>query len=298
MMLLKEYSLSESGKNLFSYKSFWRMRQMNARIKSVAAAVTLAVVSSSTYAVGEAPIGWSQITGASTSNVKFYKKNGSDVYAQVVYMSGAGGAKVEMKQIYTSTVNGFKRYQRNSISSWFSGANNPVSVINGDYFNGTLSPNTTLSFAVRANGTLVEVGGDPTNDLQIEFFTGQGAFVTGANAWRMSNGTSAQNAVGGFSPNLAIKKTELIGRMGLCTLSLSNPSPYFLILAHKNATQNSANADFASWKCNTGSIIMMDGSASAQMAYKENGVSKIIYGLDSAGGQNRTVPQVLVIRNN
>jgi len=271
---------------------------MKVSFKKTVAATVLAGVSSASFAYGEPPISWTEIIGASTANVKFYKKNGSEVYAQVVNM--AGGAKVELKQTKVGTLNGFNTYSRSSIETWYTGSANPVSVVNGDFFNQNISP-TTLSFAVRANGVLVEPGGDPNaNKRQIEFFTGQGAFVTTASAWRIANGTTAQNAMGGHAPVDAPSAAANRGRTTLCTLSPSSPSPLFLILVHGSALQSQVNTDLANWKCNAGSEIVMDGSASSQLAYKVNGVVTYFKGTNDGTlpGVGRTVPQVIVIRNN
>lgn len=271
---------------------------MNALKKTVAAAVLAATCSPSFAAPGDPPAGWTFLSGASTSNVKLYKKNNVEVYAQVVDM--VAGAKVELKQIYTgmatSPFNGlsYKGYQRNSVATWYANAGPAVSVVNGDYFAETASASTALlSFGVRANGSLVDSGSDPVNNRQIEFFTGQGAYVTTATASRLTSGP-AQNIVGGLSPSSATSAGLTRGRTGLCTLVPSNPSRLFLILSHKSATQATVNSDFATWGCNSGSEIMMDGSASAQL--RANGV--VMDGVAANNATGRTVPQVIIIRNN
>lgn len=268
-------------------------------MKSVAAAVVLAVTCGSGYAApGDPPIDWTAITGASTSNVKFYKKNGSEVYAQVVNMSG--GAKVELKQTKFGTIGSFNSYTRYPIETWYDNANNPTLVVNGDFFNQDISP-TTISFAIRANNVLVEPGGDPNrNKRQIEFVTGVGAYVGPANTWRLTGGAVAQNAMGGHHPDDTPTPSYDRGRTTLCTLSPSSPSPLFLILVHGSAKKIGVDADLIAWKCNVGSEIVMDGSASSQLVYKNNGVKTIFKGTHNGKlpGVGRTVPQVIVIRNN
>ena len=119
--------------------------------KTVVTAVLVATCGSA-LAYGEPPVGWNLVPSASQSNVKVYRKGTSEVYAQVVDM--VGGAKVDMLQIRTGTSGGFNYYKRDSIDNWYfyGGNSSRVSVINGDYFNPSISP-TTLSFAVRS-GTL------------------------------------------------------------------------------------------------------------------------------------------------
>lgn len=268
--------------------------------KTIAAIAIAATCGTAFSAIGDPPTNWTAITGASTSNVKFYKKNGSEVYAQVVNM--AGGAKVELKQTKVGTMtnsNGtFNTYGRYAIGTWYAGASNPVSVINGDFFDQFKTP-TPISFAIRANGVFVEPGADPNgNKRQIEFMTGIGAYVTTANTWRMTGGAVAQNAMGGHHPIDTPTPTYGRGRTTLCTLSPSSPSGMFLILMHVNATKLQVDDDSATWKCNAGSEIVMDGSASSQLMYKESGVLKTRSGIADGGGTGRTVPQVIVIRNN
>ena len=270
---------------------------MNAFFKKIVAAAILAVTCGLVFAYGEPPIGWTVISGASTSNVKFYKKNGSEVYAQVVNMGA--GAKIELKQTKVGMTGGFNTYSRSSIETWYAGAGNPVSVVNGDFFNQGIDP-TTISFAIRSNGVLVEPGGEPNaNKRQIEFYTGQGALVIAASAWRIANGTTAQNAMGGHAPVDAPSPAAPRGRTTLCTLSPSSPSPLFLILVHGSALQSQVNTDLVSWKCNSGSEIVMDGSASSQMGYKVNGTTVYFKGSHDGTlpGVGRAIPQVIVIRN-
>jgi hypothetical protein len=248
---------------------------MNMTFKNTVIAGVIAMVSSASFAYGEPPTGWTAIVGASTSNVKFYQKNDT-IYAQVVDMGA--GAKVELKQTKVGTMtntNGtFNTYGRYAIDTWYAGAGNPVSVINGDFFDQFKTP-TPISFAIRANGLFVEPGADPNgNKRQIEFITGTGAIVTTANTWRMTGGAIAQNAMGGHAPTNTPTPTYARGRTTLCTLSPSSPSRLFLIIMHLSATKTQVDSDLANWKCNVGSEIVMDGSASSQLVYKEGGVLK------------------------
>jgi hypothetical protein len=273
---------------------------MNAFFKKIVAAAILAGVSSVSLAYGEPPLGWTLNATYSTSNVKVYQKIGSQTYAQVVDM--VGGAKVELKQLYVQQVqstNGsfYKGYSTKSVANWYSLSGNPVSVVNGDYFGTNTVPASSLamlSFGVRANGSLVDPGSAPLNDKQIEFFTGQGASITGANATRLANGP-AQSIIGGYSPANAISKTVSLGRTGLCILSPTTPSRLFLIISAQAATQGQIDQDFVGWNCIFGNQIMMDGSASAQLSMK-NGFN--LTGINGDGQIGRTVPQVIVIRNN
>lgn len=273
---------------------------MKATLKKLVLSICLVGTSSVSFAYGEAPAGWTLITGASTSNVKFYKKNNAEVYAQVVNMGT--GAKVELRQIQQGTMTNqwgtFNTYKRDSINNWYNNVGSPVSVVNGDFFDQNLSP-TPISFAIRANNTFVEKGGNPNNKRQIEFFTGQGAMVIAADQWRISNGPS-QNAMGGHAPEDTPTPNANRGRTSLCTLFPKTPSPLFLILVHLSAMKNQVDGDLANWKCNYGSEIVMDGSASSQLAYKESGTTKIKYGTadGTLPASGRAVPQVIVIRNN
>jgi hypothetical protein len=270
-------------------------------MKKTVAATVLAVTCGSAFS-GVPSSGWTYLSAPSTSNVKFYQKNGSEVYVQVVDLFL--GAKVEMKQLYTGQIrskyngNWYPGYKRDSVANWYNGAGNPVSVVNGDYFADTASSSTAiLSFPVRSNWKLIDAGADAKNDRQIEFIPNLGVQVMSANLWRLSNPTNniIQNAVGGYSPSKADSYGELRGRTGMCAMD-ANPSRYLLIFSHRKATQPQVNSDLTAWNCAVGSEIMMDGSASAQMRSTVSTVK--IDGVASGDVIGRTVPQVIVIRNN
>lgn len=274
--------------------------------KTVAAAVTLAVSCGSSYAApGDPPVGWNLVAAASQSNVKIYQKGSTKVYAQVVNIGA--GAKVELVQNYVGQVQStgdqkyYRGYSTASVQSWYSSQGAPVSVVNGNYFGTNTSPSSRVyfSFGMRVNSGLYDNGAETRsthiNDLQLELFTGQGAYVGTRNASRLQNGP-AQNIIGGLSPANAINKTGYIGRTGICTLAPSSPSNLMLILSYEKAQQSLVNSDFSAWGCNTNGRIMMDGSASSQLRTVNSGVK--IDGVDGNNAAGRSVPQVIVIRNN
>jgi hypothetical protein len=244
------------------------------------------------------PWNWSQNSNASTSNIKMYQKIGSNTYVQVVDM--VGGAKIALKQVKFETKGGFNYYTVNSITNWYAASGNPQFIVNGDFFNQNINP-TTISFAVRSNSQLVEPGGDPNgNKRQIEFFTGQGAAVLPASAWRMAN-TTAQNALGGHAPVDTPTPNAERGRTSICTVSAgtpSSPSRYFLVFLHVKATKSQVDTDMLAWNCAPGSEIIMDGSASSQMVYREAGIPRTLYGVAAGDIIKRNVPQIIAVYNN
>lgn len=272
---------------------------MSTIFKKTVLATVFAGISSVSLAQS-VPWNWSQNANASTSNIKMYQKIGSNTYVQVVDM--VGGAKIALKQVKVGTSGAFNTYKVDSITNWYAASGNPQFVINGDFFNQNINP-TTISFAIRSNGQLVEPGGYPNaNKRQIEFFTGQGAVVLPASAWRMSN-TTAQNALGGHAPSDTPTPNALRGRTSLCTVSPgtpSNPSRFFLVFLHLTATKSQVDADMLAWNCSYGSELILDGSASSQMVYREAGIPRTLKGTHDGNlpGVGRNIPQIIAIYNN
>lgn len=271
--------------------------QMKVRFKKTALTTVFVGISSVSMAQS-VPWNWNQNHNASTSNIKMYQQIGGNAYVQVVDM--VGGAKIALKQVKVETKGGFNFYKVDSITNWYAASGNPQFVINGDFFNQDINP-TTISFAIRSNGQLVEPGGDPDrNKRQIEFFTGRGAAVLPASAWRMSN-TTAQNALGGHAPSNTPTPYAPRGRTSICTVSLGtpeNPSRFFLVFLHIKATKDQVAGDMAAWNCAYGSEIIMDGSASSQMVYREAGIPRQLYGVADGDIIKRKVPQIIAIYNN
>ncbi|MBX9809240.1 hypothetical protein K2X92_02540 [Candidatus Gracilibacteria bacterium] len=277
---------------------------MKVRFKHTALATVFAGISS----VGVAqnvPSGWSLVQSVSTSNVKIYQKGTSKVYAQVVNIGA--GAKVQLIQNYTGQVQStsnfqyYRGYSSSTVANWYSSQGAPVSVVNGNYFGTNTNPSNRVyfSFGMRVNGASYDTGAETRpeliNDLQLEIFTGQGGYIGPRSASRLQNGP-AQNIIGGLSPNKAINQAGNIGRTGICTLSPSSPSGLILILSYERAQQSLVNTDFSAWQCNTGGRIMMDGSASSQLRTVNADIK--IDGIDAKNVSGRSVPQVIVIRNN
>lgn len=267
--------------------------------KKILITAAIAVLSGGVLAYGEPPAtGWT--LHESYSNVKIYKKNNVNAYVQVVDIGA--GAKIELVQVYGGTVNHYgkilKAYKRDTVPTWWTNLGKPTSVVNGTFFFASYSP-APLSYGIRSNYSLVGLGDDGTNTgirRQMEFFTGS---MNGANdysysASRLQNGP-ARDIIVGDPVTQDRSKTSALGRTYLCTLYPQSPSRLLLVLSAKSYTQAQANSDLSAWKCNSGSGVMLDGSGSSQLK-----TSKIEMMGNSHNGlpDNRTVPQVLVIKNN
>ena len=274
--------------------------------KKTAVATVFAVSCGLVFAApGDPPVGWNFVSAVSTPNVKIYQKGTSKVYAQVVNIGA--GAKVELIQNYAGQVQStgnlqyYRGYTPMTVANWYSSQGAPVSVVNGNYFGTNTNPSSRVyfSFGMRVNGASYDSGAEinPTliNDLQLELFTGQGAYIGTRSAFRLQNGP-AQNIIGGLSPAKAINPGGQVGRTGICTLIPSSPSNLMLVMSYERAQQSLVNSDFTAWGCTISGRIMMDGSASSQMRTVNSGVK--IDGVNGSNVAGRAVPQVIVIRNN
>jgi hypothetical protein len=243
------------------------------QFKSVAAAVTLAVTSSGTFAFGTGnmptvPSGWT--IREQYQNVLIYEKNG--VFVQVVDVKN--GAKVRFNYRSAGTVkfpSGYigSGYWKQQISDFWSAVSydsRAISVVNGQFFATDWNP-SIFSYGVKADGTLVDYGSDKNAyryyPRQIEFTDGLGVRIMAWDENRLKpGGSSAQNIIVGLNTSEDKKSSQSIGRTYMCTLKPS-PSPWFAVFVAKQKTQAQMMSMTSEWGCY--GTIMMDGSGSSQM---------------------------------
>ena len=195
------------------------------------------------------------------------------------------------------SVTKFNRYTLdqfwNSISIAKAGA------INGQFFNDGKSP-TTLSFDVRTSNSPI-YGQDPgySPKKQIEFFS-SGVYTGPENRSRIDYGP-APNIMVGLDPLQNDKRGwASIGRTFVCTkanpAAPMSPSQWFVALVSEKSTQTNAYNAINAWGCDYNSIVMFDGSGSAQL--RTQGGIRVMGSANMVYGENRAIPQSVVISNN
>ncbi len=278
------------------------MRQMNARFNTVAAAVLAAGFTSISFAFGTGnmptvPSGWT--LKENYGNVLVYQKTGEQTYMQVVDIKN-GGRVAFFNQGKTGP--NLDLFSIANMDTWWRMLVDKKTMVNGQFFKYAdvthpwqYNP-TTLSFGVKANGSLLTLGADnsaypATSMRQLEVISGVGATIIAWNQNRLNPGISAaQNIMVGLhpSPKVVANKdpTGRIGRMLVCTKPQSG-APWLYILSAGSLQQQGALNYAISWGC-TESSAMMDGSGSAQLKTLNSGT--LLPG-------NRQLPQVIAIYN-
>lgn len=282
--------------------------QMKVSFKKTVTTAVLVGVSSVSFAFGTGnmpvvPSGW--MLKENYGNVLVYQKNGEQTYMQVVDIKS--GAKVRF--IHPGKQYGnwgsYPKFTVYDLNTLWNNAVSPVTMVNGQFFNWSITPSgqlspTTLSFAIKSAGTLLTYGEDknayPASQMkQIEFFDNMGAFTTSWSEYRLNRASSAQNIIVGLDPSVDKNKGAKQGRMYMCTIGPSSPSPWLLILSAISLRQIStdklsADQYLIDWKCNPGSVIMHDGSGSAQF--------RTAGGIDTSSYFQRKLPQAISVSNN
>jgi hypothetical protein len=274
---------------------------MKVSFKKTVAATVLAGVSSASFAFGTGnmptvPSGWT--LKESSTNIRVYQKGTEQVYAQ--FFDIKGGAKVRFSQTVVSNT-GTKTFSRQTLDQWwtaYTGVKNTM--INGQFFDTSLNP-TGLSFGVRANSAVLTTGADTSAiaKKQIEFFDNTGVYVTSFNASRLNGGSSAQNIIVGLDPSVDKSGSDTVGRTYLCTKvnpsGPASPSQWLVIVSAASQTQASIYSNITSLGCDSGSVVMFDGSGSTQL--QTSGGIRLKGSNWLYPNENRTIPQVLVISN-
>lgn len=270
-------------------------------MKKIVAAAILAGVSSVSFGFGTGnmptvPAGWT--LKESSMNIRVYQKGTESVYAQFVDIKS--GAKVRFNQAVVSSV-GTKTFSRQTLDQWwtaYTGVKNTM--INGQFFDQSINP-TGLSFGVRANSALLTTGADTStiSKKQIEFFDNTGVYVTSFDSTRLNGGSSAQNIIVGLDPSVDKSGSDTVGRTYVCSkanpVGPTSPSQWLVIVSAASQTQASIYSNITSLGCDSGSVVMFDGSGSTQL--QTSGGIRLKGSNWLYANENRTIPQVLVISN-
>ncbi len=270
-------------------------------LKKTVTVTLIAAVSSFTFAFGtgnmpNVPSPW--VLKESSTNIRVYQKGTEQVYAQIVDIRG--GAKVRFNQAIAST-SGAKTFGRQTIDQWWTGySGNKNTMINGQFFDNNMNP-TGLSFGVRANSAVLTYGASSETiaKKQVEFFDNAGVFVTGWNDGHLNGGSNAQNIIVGLDPSVKKSDWLSIGRTYVCSkvnpAGPTSPSQWLVIVSAQGNTQSEMLGNITSLGCDSGSIVMFDGSGSTQLktgTIRMKGYSAPFW------TENRTIPQVLIVSNN
>lgn len=243
--------------------------------------------------------------GLPYKNVHIYQLHNEQTYVQLVDFSQGGHIRLE--QVSDQPIGNFKGWKRQSMDAWWRLHGNytsRVSMVNAQFFNHNSSPNTTFSFGIRANGRVLDEGGDVNANggfplKQMNFYSNRVEVIN----WhaRSLYDTIAPDAIVGKSMRSREKPDASIGRTYLCAkpMNASGNSSYVLLVYTAQAkTQHWAESDLNSWGCNDSNTVMMDGSESTKLRTKGgiNMEGKPEYDFIRGYGE-RLVPQVITIFN-
>ncbi len=241
--------------------------------KTVTAAV-LAGISSASFAFGTGnmpavPSGWTlkeSYTSGALNNILVYQKTGESTYMQVVDIKNGGRLS-----FFNQSKTGVSPFQFgiDTMNNWWNMLLDKKTMVNGQFFAYVnafyvpLNP-TTLSFGVKANGSLLTPGADnsayPVSSMrQIEITSGVGATVLAWNQARLSpGGSSAQNIMVGLHPSPSVvtnkSPTSNIGRMLICTKPQSGAAWVYILSAGSLQQQTALNYG-VSWGCTEPSTV-------------------------------------------
>lgn len=250
--------------------------------------------------------------------VCLYKKDGEEIYAQVVDL--AGGADIKFK---TGTYRGkqtlgngeiAKMYDKQKLTNFYSSALNSskfFSVINGQFFDGGRQP-TFLSFPLKEGNNEISSGPDMRGWSSDTFRTVN--IFTKSNTWLGEkkvakpypyydegdyNNLSESAIVGGNPDKLDKGKYSSSGRTFLAPVGglqtpMSREYPLMVFMVAEKSTQPNMVTEMKKWGAYSQNIIMFDGGGSTQMK-DVNGFE--FYGI-SAGKSypdKRSIPMVFEI---
>jgi len=201
---------------------------------------------------------------------KLYKcTKGNDYYALEVDLKLADVSFGSFQ--YTRTENGYSLYKRKSILSWRKEKNYPFAVLNGQFFNHKKNNETTISFPVRSFFQIVKdtSGGIlPDNERKVLSITyNNEAIIDNIGTPYFSyidRYYDYKEVIVGLQPWKRMQYYAPIGRHFISVDPNNNQRLLFFISGLK--TQYGMIKSVLNWKMSLGQTIMMDGSASSQLA--------------------------------
>ena len=232
------------------------------------------------------PTGWDAPLSISTTNVLIYKKTKVSAYMQIVDVKGGARIEFSSPKIVWDT-KGIPTFTRYPLLTHWNNLSSPVSIVNGQFFDPNKSPATTLSFAVKSNGSILTLGQDKNSfdpkfpPQQLEITRGSGAFVQTWNEYRIKEVSKAQNIIVGLHPNDSTKGPSTSrGRTAFCT-----NGKWVFIGTYVAETQSNVVKDLQTWGCAKENVVIFDGGGSTQLKTNSFEIS----------GDKRLLPQVVAV---
>jgi hypothetical protein len=265
---------------------------MKARFTKTALATVFAGISSVSSAQGIPPAGWT--LKEQYTNVRIYKDmTGGFAYTQIVDIRSGGKLRFIQPGIQYGSWGSYPKFTKYTLDTLWNYSPGAVSMINGQFFNTSANP-TTMSFGVKSNDSILTQGQDINSGSggytlkQIQITDNVGVSVTTGNNIPTSG---AQNIIAGLDPRVNKSRDSNVGRTYLCS---KNNSQWLVIMSNFKSTQSQAETMINAWGCDSGSLVMFDGSGSTQL--KSLGGIRL-YGSGTLGTENRNIAQALAIYN-
>jgi len=201
-----------------------------------------------------------------------YRNSANDVYVQVVDLQGGGGVSFHgFANSYNPSVPSF---YRQSLTSLYNNNNSSglFSAVNGQFFDNESSI-TGVAFPVKTQG-LIRSSAVWDNLSKRTFMINYSGYAYIKNGYSSSylNDSNMKEVLVGLHPNVNKSSVLSIGRSYIGGVTQGcNPSyatcahRYVLFFVAKNKRQSQMQSIASSWGVHSNSLVMMDGSGSAQM---------------------------------
>lgn len=235
------------------------------------------------------PTGWDTPLSSSTTNVRIYKKTNLSAYMQVVDIKSGARIEFSTPKVIWDKKRGIPTATKYPLLTHWNYLSSPVSIVNGQFFDPNKDP-TTLSFAVKSNGSILTLGQDKNSydskysPQQMEITSGAGAYVQQWSEYRIQYESKAPNIIVGLHPNDSTKGPSTAkGRTALCT-----NGKWIFIGTYVAETQSNVVKDLQTWGCAKESVVVFDGGGSTQLKTSAFEIT----------GDRRLLPQVVAVYNN
>lgn len=274
----------------------------NTKIKSVLAAVLLSVSGSVLAAELSPPSGYSKIQNG--EGVDLYANNSKDVFVQVVDLQNGGGISFDAHAglvDYSNKI--YKKEKLDDLYNYFN-SSNLFSITNGQFFDHN-SSTTKLSFPVKgAWNQLATINGEVKLSKRTLYMKTDGfAYIDDGYNESLLNDYSVSDLIVSLNPDEQFSAKYAIGRFYIggyspnCQTNIKCKYEYLILLTAKEKTQIDMEAIADRWGVLPKSLIMLDGSGSAQVkTYKYS-----LYGVNNPytnTSDKRKLPHIISIYEN
>lgn len=256
------------------------------------------------------PSGWQQKESFVTGSTKLYKKDNDNFFVVAVDISKAkikvGGVNSHYSDgttelFYTDSIDNYWDNNINYVDIYNSTYQNLFAVLNGQFFDNSRNP-TGLSFPVKSNGIILtdNNGEDYLAKRSLVIDSNGSVYITEGVPLGLLDSYNSKEFITGLHPDEDKNGWAwFVGRnyiggipKGTCDPSKTSCSyEYILFFVNQDAKQSTMESEIAKWGVPSKSIIMMDGSGSAQMKTRNYSV----YGNNGQSIDKRYLPNTILI---